>query len=153
MPFTSIQRPTARQMNTIINTEDANFVPSFTCTTTSYANFTGASLSFDKLMGATESDLRVTIMASGYLVASASINTQLGVNIASTDYDVSLFRFNQISVHQSWVDWKRISSIAAGTYTVQVRAKNDTASRSVIYDAAGGTSGGRLSLRVEEILL
>jgi hypothetical protein len=151
MPFTSIQRPTARQMNTIINTEDVKFTVNFSSTSTSYIDFTGASLSFDKLMGSTESDLRVTLSAAGFLLATPSVNCTLGVNVDSTDYDVSLMRFNDAGIHHAWTDWSRISSISAGTYTIQVRAKNDTAARTVTFLTAG--SGGRLTMRVEEILL
>lgn len=151
MPFTPFRRPTAKQLNAIINSEDLFLAPSFTCTDTSYEDFTSASLSFEKRMSDTESDLRIRIDAAGFLVATPSVNCTLGVNIDGDDYDITLQRFNLDSTHFCWGRSRRLSGIPAGTYTVQVRAKLDTAARSVTFSSAG--SGGQLGMVVEEILL
>jgi len=151
MPFLAGRRPTARQMNTIINSGDLFLSPSFNCTTTTYANFTGGSIVFQKLMGSSESDLRVRLDASAFLQASNPVNCTLGVNINSTDYDITYQRFNVTQTHFCWGRFRRLTGIPAGTYTIQVRAKNDTASRNVEFTGAG--SGGQLGMVVEEILL
>jgi hypothetical protein len=149
--FLAGQRPTARQMNTIINTADLFLAPNFSCTTTTYADFTSASLVFEKLLPAANSDLRIWINVSGFLVASAPVNNTIGVNISGTDYDITLQRFNTAAVHQCWGRMRRITGIAAGSYTIQVRSKNDTASRTTTFTASG--SGGQLGMVVEELLL
>lgn len=149
--FLAGQRPTARQMNTIINSADLFLAPNFDCTTTAYANFTGGTLAFEKLMGSSESDLRVRIDVSGFLVASAPVNCTIGVNINGSDLDITYQRFNTAQEHLCWGRSRRLTGIPAGPYTIQVRAKNDIASRTVTFLAAG--SGGQLGMVVEELLL
>ena len=149
--FLAGQRPTARQMNTIINTEELFLAPNFNCTTTTYADFTSGSLVFEKLMPAASSDLRIWISVSGFLVATPPVNNTIGVNIAGTDYDITYQRFNVAATHFCWSRARRITGLAAGSYTIQVRSKNDTAARTTTFLAAG--SGGQLGMVVEELLL
>lgn len=149
--FLAGQRPTARQMNTIINSADLFLAPNFNCTTTTYADFTGGTLAFEKLMGSSESDVRIRIDVAGFLVATPPVNCTIGVNFAGSDSDITYQRFNVAATHFCWGRSRRFSGVAAGSYTIQVRAKNDTAARTTTFLAAG--SGGQLGMVVEELLL
>lgn len=148
-------RPTARQMNTIINAQDLwlDPNPTFNCTTTAYVNFPSASVQFTKLLPANLSDVRIYLFASAFLDLTPPVNHTLAVNIASTDYDITYHRFNVAQRHFAWSRSRRLPGLGQQTYTVQVRAKNDTAARTVTYTGVSAGSGAGLSMVVEELLL
>lgn len=115
-------------------------------TTTTYADYTGASFSFTKKLTATA--LLVTVGGSGYAnLTAAGYTTTYGVNVNSTDYDVKRFYWQALSTHYGFAGQARVAAtLTAGTYTVQLRAKNSVASRTTRHD-----SSDDISVSVQEI--
>lgn len=117
-------------------------------TTTSYADITSASKSWTKILGSSASDVIVTATLSGQ---SSATNTgvKIGVNINGTDTDVILFAFSSANVHHTLpTGYARISGLAAGTYTVKLRAKRTSGTGTFTIDA-----NDTVSFRVEEKIL
>lgn len=116
-------------------------------TTTTYADYTAASISFTKLL--TTSGLLITVGGSGYAnLTAAGYTTTYGVNIGGTDYDVKRFFWQALSTHYGFSGQAKITSgvVAAGAYTIQLRGKNSVASRTTRHD-----SSDDISLSVIEI--
>lgn len=95
-----------------------------TTTSSSYANLagTGASTSFSFTKVETSTRIKVTVMAS---FRSVTNNAQVvfGVRINGTDYDVCGGAPVAVSQSMTCVGSAFVSSVAAGTYTVQGRWK------------------------------
>jgi hypothetical protein len=115
-------------------------------TTTTYADYTGASFPFTKRLAATA--LLVTIGGSGYAnLTAAAYSTTYGINVNSVDYDVKRFYWQALSTHYGFAGQARVAAaLAAGTYTIQLRAKNAVASRTTRHD-----SSDDISFSVQEI--
>jgi hypothetical protein len=86
----------------------------------SYVNITNASKSFTKYLAAAASDLLVEVSLTAFS-GTASVRMKIGVNI-SADTDVTLFFFNDASKHLTITGRARVTGLAAGAYTVQLRA-------------------------------
>jgi hypothetical protein len=107
---------------------------SLTLTSATYVNITNASKSFTKLGGATDSDLVVQASLSAWSSATATI-IKIGVNVNSADTDAITFPFNTASVHTTSPDGiARITGLAAGAYTVQLRALRVSGAGTVTID-------------------
>ncbi|HET7637178.1 MAG TPA: hypothetical protein VFK47_00415, partial [Ktedonobacteraceae bacterium] len=90
-------------------------------TSGTYANFpTTSSVSFTKAAGNSKLTVRGSV---GAFTSATGINARIGVNINSTDYDCGTLLFNTASQHQQIVCSVTISSVAAGSYTAQLRWK------------------------------
>lgn len=95
---------------------------------TSYADVTGASLSFTKWANATR--LHIDLKASGQATTAGAVYLgALGVAIGGTDYDVSRYFFNSTTDHQAFSGDTTISGVVAGAYTIQVRGLVGTAAK------------------------
>lgn len=118
--------------------------PAVNFTTTSYADFTGAALSFAKLQDS--SNLRVRIDVTGYLQTAQPRQVYLAVKIGATDYQVSQFNFNDLANHKGWSGTAIITGIPTGSYTIQVRGKISGAGATATFDG-----NDTITLTVEEI--
>lgn len=109
-------------------------------TTTTYADYTGATVSFTKYL--TTSGLLVFVGGSGYAnLTAAGYTTTYGVSISGTDYDVKRMFWQALSTHYSFAGAARIApGLAAGAYTIQLRAKNSVASRTTRHDSSDDIS-------------
>lgn len=109
-------------------------------TTTAYADYTGATISFTKYLAS--SALSVFIGGSGYAnLTAAGYTTTYGVLVGGVDYDVKRFFWQALSTHYGFSGKARVAAgIAAGAYTIQLRAKNSVASRTTRHDSSDDIS-------------
>lgn len=95
---------------------------SLTTTSATYVDITGASKAFNKYGGASDSDFLITVNLAMYSATNPS-TVKIGVNINGSDYDVIIHSYNTANSHmpvpQGCV---RITGLAAGVYTVKLRA-------------------------------
>lgn len=117
----------------------------FDITTTTYADYTGATFTFTKRLAS--SGLLVFVGGSGYANGTAGYATTYGVNINGVDYDVNRYFWQVTATHYAFAGFMPIAyGLAVGTYTVQLRAKNAVATRTTRHD-----SSDTISLTVTEI--
>lgn len=83
--------------------------------------------------GGTTSDLVVQLFGSAYHTGGVASMT-FGVRVNSTDYMNGYFYFNAANTHQSVVGYERITGLAAGSWTVTMRAYTSSASLTVNTD-------------------
>lgn len=117
-------------------------------TLTGYADYTGATISFTKKL--TSTGLLVSIAGSGYAnLTAAGYTTTYGVAIGGVDYDIKRFYWQALATHYGFAGHGKVTSgaVAAGAYTIQLRAKNSVASRQTRHD-----SSDDISFSVMEIL-
>lgn len=109
-------------------------------TTTTYADYTGATIAFTKRL--TTSGLLVTVGGSGYAnLTAAGYTTTYGISVGGTDYDVKRFFWQALSTHYGFAGQARVAAgVAAGAYTIQLRAKNAVASRTTRHDSSDDIS-------------
>jgi hypothetical protein len=146
--------PTAAELKTITDAisvvqniatyTSTSISPTVNFTTTSYADFTGAAVSFTKLQ--TASLLSVSIALSGYMQTTQPRTELIAVNIGGTDYQVNQYLFNALNDHRAWSGTVVLSGIAAGSYTVQTRGKLNGTSATATHD-----TGDTISIVVQEI--
>lgn len=109
------------------------FPGSSTTTSSSFADTaTGSSVSFTKVDGA--SRIRVDFHATCYVTAFSGV-VEFAVRINGTDYAVVKMNVQTTSVHKQLSGVAVISSIGAGTYTVQGRWRRVSGSGTVTVDA------------------
>ncbi len=100
-------------------------------------DYTGAFLSFTKMQSST--GLLVTVAGSGFAnLTAAGYSVTYGVNIGGIDYDILRYFYQALATHYAWSGQLRIpsASVAAGVYTVQLRARNSIASRQTRHDSS-----------------
>jgi hypothetical protein len=109
-------------------------------TGTTYADYTGATISFTKQLAT--SALSVFVGGSGYAnLTAAGYTTTYGVLINGVDYDVKRMFWQALTTHYSFAGKARVApAIAAGAYTIQLRAKNSVASRQTRHDSSDDIS-------------
>lgn len=114
--------------------------------TTSYADVTGASLSFTKWGDSTA--LHIDLKASGQATTAGGVYLcTLGVSINGSDNDVARHFYNSTTSHESFSADVKLSGVPAGTYTIQVRGKVGTAGKTVRID-----SNDLVTMSVTELL-
>jgi hypothetical protein len=98
---------------------------------TTYADFPGSGVggplqvaSFVKRLAATK--LVVAITVTGYQVTAANHAVELAVRVDGTDYKIAQLYCNELSSHKQVAGAKEITGIAAGTYTIVARDKQDS---------------------------
>lgn len=99
-------------------------------TGTAYADLPGASVTFTKILGGTQSDVEIEIAGQGYNSAGAAPIAYvffLGVRVAGADWAVCRYFFNAALDHRQFAGSVRIPNLAAGALTVQLRGRNGSA--------------------------
>lgn len=132
--FASGQTLTASKLNAITNGAGLNNATGSGSTgLTSYVDFPAtSSFSFTKIQAATI--IKIDFHTLCYTTQSGDV-ASFGVRINGTDYEVCRRSFSASSVIVQASGTKRIPSIPAGTYTVQIRYKRQSGSGSVTIQA------------------
>lgn len=95
---------------------------SVSTTSASYVDVTSASKSFTKVGSAAQSDLLIQLSAGGFSTVGATA-MKLGVRVNGVDRDITMMLFNSANSHGAFPTGNlRITGLAAGAYTIQVRA-------------------------------
>lgn len=133
----------ASDINTVMpNSEVFNLFlgSTLTITGTAYANMTGCTLNFTKRL--TASALKISVFGSGFAnLTAAGYNTTYGMLINAVDYDILRMFWQTLNTHTPFAGVNSVASgLAAGTYAVQLRAKNSVASRSTLHDTSDAIS-------------
>lgn len=105
-------------------------------TSATYVDITSASKSFTKIGGSAASDLIVRVNLSCYVSVAATV-VKIGVRINGTDTDVMLMSINTASAHTTMPPGAvRITGLAAGAYTIQLRALRVSGTGTVSIDSS-----------------
>lgn len=102
-------------------------------TSTSYQNFTDASVSITKSAG---TSLAVTIQGTAFADSGSDYITSYGVTVNSSNYDVCRLYWNNALVHMAFGGTAAVTGVGAGTFTVQVVAKNSAGSQMTRHDTS-----------------
>lgn len=142
MPISVGQKLRASRLSEVANTDIFNSIGGCTLSTTSasYVDITNATKSFTKIGSATDSDLIVTASLSGFSTVTGT-DFRVGVNVDSTDYDLVKMAFNTANTHTALPTGAvRITGLAAGTYTVKLRAKRPAGTGTLTVDSGDSVS-------------
>ncbi len=113
---------------------------SLTTTSATYVDITGATTTFTKLGGATESDMIIRVSLSLF-VTSANTGVKIGVNVNSTDNDALIITINTANAHSTLpTGTVRITALAAGAYTVKLRALRNGGAGTLSIDTSDSVS-------------
>lgn len=131
-----------------VNTFDSLGGCSLNSTSATYVNISSALLAFTKFMGATDSDVIVTFSLSGYTATNTS-TIKVGVNLNGADTDAVLFQYSSANIRTTLpTGIVRVSGLAAGGYTAQLRALRSAGTGTLMVDI-----NDSVSIRVEERVL
>ena len=136
MPFTAGQKFRASQANELHNNVIFNSLGGCTLTTTSatYVDIVNATTSYTKIGASSASDLIVEVSASGFSTG-ATTGFVIGVNINAVDTDVTFMLFSTANAHTTLPTGRaRITGLAAGAYTVKLRAKRNSGAGTLTVD-------------------
>jgi hypothetical protein len=113
----------------------------------SYVDVTGASKAFTKIASAAVSDVVVRVGLGGFATITGTV-FKVGVNINGVDTDVMSMLFNTANQHQGFPAGvsPRITGLAAGPYTVKLRALRVSGTGVITID-----SNDTVSLDIEEV--
>lgn len=106
---------------------------SATRSATTYGDLTGASLGFTKIFGSSGSDVGIMLFVA-YRHGTASVVTGFGINDGTSDHDFITAINLTAGKHYYWHGAGKLTGLAAGAYTWQVRWK--TASGTVTVDTS-----------------
>lgn len=124
MPDTAGQKLRASRLRTIENTDIFNTIGGGTIGGTAsatYVDVTGASKSITKVGASADSDLIVMLSVSCFVSVAGTV-VRFGVRVNGVDIDMTQMPVNAASAHTPMpLGATRITGLAAGTYTVQVR--------------------------------
>lgn len=110
-------------------------------TTTSYADITGASKNFNKILGGAGSDLIIDQISVGAWSNATTTNMKIGVNVNGVDTDVSIFQFSFANDRETIVGVPvRLAGLAAGLYTVKLRALRSSGTGTITVDTLSTVS-------------
>ncbi|WP_212822321.1 hypothetical protein [Polymorphospora rubra] len=112
-------------------------------TATTFATLTGLSFTLTKIRSDTK--LIVDLTATAYVSGTSGHLAIIAVRIAAADYPVAEMILNTASAHTPITGHAEITGVAAGTYTVSLRARNDVGSRTTRVDA-----GDRFTVNIRE---
>jgi len=147
LEFKSWQRIDATHPATVMKTKISYGSISGTPTTTSssYADLTGWSVSFQKLYTVTK--VRFELAIPAYVQTSGSTAVAIAIRMNSVDYEVCSRLYNDVSV-RDWIGGVRLDAagVAAGTYTCQARWKRVSGTGTVTLD-----SSSRIYMHVCEV--
>lgn len=109
-------------------------------TSATYVSITNGSKSFTKLGSAAETDLMIDVSLSAYATVAAT-TVKVGVLVNGTDNDATLMSINTANSHTTFpTGYVRLSGLAAGVYTVQLRALRVSGTGTVTMDASDTAS-------------
>lgn len=104
-----------------------------TTTSSSYADVAGStSVSFTKLQASTA--IVAAVSLNCYITGATNTPVSVALSINATDYEIYEYFLNDISKHYPTNGYRRVTGVAAGTYTVQVRWKRVSGSGTVTTD-------------------
>lgn len=136
------QKLRASRVNQLSNTAIFESLGGCSLSTTSatYVDITGASTSFTKLGGALESDMIVRVSMSLF-VTVATTGIKIGVNVNGTDTDAAIITLNTANAHSTLpTGTVRITALAAGAYTVKLRALRSAGTGTLTIDGSDSVS-------------
>ncbi len=142
MPISVGQKLRASRLSEVANSDIFNSIGGCTLSTTSasYVDITNATKSFTKIGSAADSDLIVTASLSGYVTVTGT-DFKVGVNVNSVDYDIIKLAFNTANTHTALPTGAvRITGLAAGTYTVKLRAQRPAGTGTLTMDSGDSVS-------------
>lgn len=135
--FYAGQRLRASRLNILANIDNFDSVGGCTLSTTSatYVDITNASKSFTKLGGATDSDLIIAVDLALYATVAPTV-VKIGVRVNGTDTDAIIYSVNSANVHLATpAGTVHLTGLAAGAYTVQLRALRVSGTGAVTMDS------------------
>lgn len=125
------------------NKDTFNSVGGCTLSTTSasYVDIVNATKSFTKIGASADSDLIISgVGVSGFSTVGTT-EFAVGVNVNGVDRDVTKLNMNSANVHTALPTGAiRITGLAAGTYTVKLRAKRNSGTGTLTIDAGDAVS-------------
>lgn len=136
MAPTAGQKLRASRLGAMANADVFSSLGGCSLSTTSgtYVDVTSASKSFAKIAAAADSDLIVQVSLACYATVAPTV-VKIGVNVNGVDTDVSLMPINTANAHTALpTGAARITGLAAGTYTVKVRALRVSGTGTVTID-------------------
>lgn len=124
MPDTAGQKLRASRLRTIENTDIFNTIGGGTIGGTAsatYVDVAGASKSITKVAASADSDLIVLLSVSCFVSVAGTV-VRFGVRVNGVDIDMTQMPVNAAAAHTPLpMGATRITGLAAGAYTVQVR--------------------------------
>lgn len=118
---------------------------SFSTTSTSYVDLGApSSFSFTKYYSSSDTQLD-TFLRIGSRVGTAPASVDWAIRINGTDYQIDHYEHGVNNQHDKAANWRMITGIPAGTYTVQVRVKS-TGGTNIVMD-----SNDWISCRMAEV--
>lgn len=119
---------------------------SLTASATSYTSATGAAQSFTKNRGSTLTDVLGIILVAGFRSTSTVPLTTIAINDGTTDWPAAVIAYNTLLEHLSFGGVARMTGLAAGSYTMTLRAKESAATGSWTLN-----SGDTVSMMLMEV--
>lgn len=150
MPLPAGHVVTGNEFAAATNADNANFIGTISLPNISsgtYIDITGASKAWTKWLSAAASDIEVEVSVSGW-VTVATTSMKVGIRIGSTDYDVATYIYNTVSDHRTFIGRARITGVAAGSYTPQLRVLRSAGTGLFNIDSAD-----TVSFQIEEKIL
>jgi len=130
--------------SSVANSDIFGSVGGCTLSTTSgtYVDIVNATKSFTKAGAAADSDLIVWASVSGFSTVGTT-EFAVGVNVNGVDRDLTKIIFNAANAHGTLPTGAvRITGLAAGTYTVKLRAKRNSGTGTLTIDAGDTVTFG-----------
>jgi hypothetical protein len=136
MPDLAGQKARASRLGILGNFDIFTSIGGCTLSTASatYVDITGASKAFTKIGGSADSDLVVQVSLACYATVAPTV-VKIGVSVNGSDSDATQMPINTANAHTALPTGAvRITGLAAGTYTVKLRALRVSGTGTVTID-------------------
>jgi len=97
---------------------------------TTYTSATGASQIFTKNRSSALTDVIGLILVAGFRSTSTAPITTIAISDGTTDWPAAIIAYNTVLEHMAFGGMARMTGLAAGTYTMTLRAKESAATGS-----------------------